>query len=261
MKDEITLGSIISEILKELGQDDQQSVDSLSVAMRRGFSKFLKMIGGDVELLKNDKKRIEFTKEEKPVIKKILFEVYQKQGIIFDYMNKYKKNETMSARELQEFIQEVIDEADRANFAEVELEGICEFLATVLRYPQKYIIERCHDWIDGLAVNLSDLTYNQQIAYLSDIDKKLKNEFVRRAVESVINIDNIAETLELAKSLYGEEEVQTYCGYDPEVSYEYMQRDKEILDRIKYDDDLRQYIEKKLGKKAEEIFAYAALDK
>lgn len=40
-----------------------------------------------------------------------------------------------------------------------------------------------------------------------------------------------------------------------------MQRDKRVLEAIQEDDDLRQYIEKKFGKRAEEIFNYAVLDK
>ena len=43
------------------------------------------------------------------------------------------------------------------------------------------------------------------------------------------------------------------------IQAEYVQRDIEILRAIQEDDDLREYIEKKTGKKAEDIFNYRAL--
>ena len=52
-----------------------------------------------------------------------------------------------------------------------------------------------------------------------------------------------------------------YYESDPEIRFHYIQRDKRVLEAIQEDENLREYIEKKFGKRAEEIFNYAVLDK
>lgn len=77
--------------------------------------------------------------------------------------------------------------------------------------------------------------------------------------ESAINIITAAEIIELSKEECGDEiSIQNYEMYDPEIKYEYQQRDKQILEAIQGDDYLRRYIEDTLGKKAEDIFNVAA---
>ena len=48
-----------------------------------------------------------------------------------------------------------------------------------------------------------------------------------------------------------------FFEYEPDLRNYFIDRDKELLEMIQEDKDLRYYIEKKLGKKAEEIFNYA----
>ena len=228
--------------------------DGVSKSMRRGFEAFLTTIDSNKDLLKNDKQYIVFTDKEKPLIKRILCQIYDKKGIIVDYIDQHKANEQVSSQEIRKFIQSIIDEADKEGFEEFELEQICGFFAMALSYPQKFIIEQCHDWIDCLAVNLEELPYTLQVAYLGDLDLMLKKEVALRLAESTINIGFLAEIFD------ENEDEQTYSGHELEVRYEYMQRDKAVLEKIQEDDDLRQYIEKKFGKKAEEIFSYAALN-
>ena len=74
-------------------------------------------------------------------------------------------------------------------------------------------------------------------------------------------IIEIAENIEISKKEYCDEiGIQGYCESDDDIRFHYIQRDKRVLEAIQGDDDLRQYIEKKFGKRAEDIFTYAALD-
>lgn len=73
---------------------------------------------------------------------------------------------------------------------------------------------------------------------------------------------SIGELIEIRKELEGDD---IYCGelfeYEPMLRSYYIERDKELLGKIQEDDDLRCYVEKKFGKKAEEIFNYTKLNK
>ena len=125
-----------------------------------------------------------------------------------------------------------------------------------------YISENCHTLIDYLVINLQDLPSTHQAVYLKKIEHLLRKEFALRLAESAMNILDISNIIEESKEL-GEDDIgiQSYSEFDPEIRSEYIQRDREVLKRIQEDDDLRHYIEGKIGKKAEEIFNYAAFDK
>lgn len=116
--------------------------------------------------------------------------------------------------------------------------------------------------IDIIAVNLNEIPVDRQGFYLGKIEHILKKEFALRIAESTIEMIQLAEKIEISKKENKNDiGIQNYYyERDPEIRFHYMQRDKRVLEAIQEDDDLRQYIEKKFEKRAEEIFNYAVLD-
>lgn len=97
---------------------------------------------------------------------------------------------------------------------------------------------------------------------MGKVEQILKKEFALRIVEATMRIAEIAGDIEISKKL-GNDDIgiqDYYYESDPQIRFHYIQRDKRVLEAIQEDDDLRQYIEKKFGKRAEEIFNYAILD-
>lgn len=88
----------------------------------------------------------------------------------------------------------------------------------------------------------------------------MKKEFALRFAEKTLREANLGWCIDDRRKAMGDDiSSEKFYEYDPDIRYIYMQRDKAILENIREDDDLRQYIEKKLGKRAEEIFDYAEL--
>lgn len=110
-------------------------------------------------------------------------------------------------------------------------------------------------------MNLVEFPISIQSLYLDKLEHILKKEFALRIAESATNILEIADIINSTKKEAGDNiGIQSYSEFDPEIRFEYINRDKRVLKRIQEDDDLWQYIEKKIGRKAEEIFNYASLE-
>ena len=138
---------------------------------------------------------------------------------------------------------------------------MAHFFGSIFLYSPLRSIEYCHTLIDMLALNLQDLTSDRQSIYIGKVENILKKEFALRVTESTLEILDIAGIIEQSKNIVGNKiGIQNYCEKDPEIRFEYIQRDKRVLERIQEDDDLRCYIEKKMGMRAEDIFNYASLE-
>lgn len=103
---------------------------------------------------------------------------------------------------------------------------------------------------------MQDLTTDKQSLYLKRVECLLKKECSLRISESIIAISDIAALV----TGENDSDIPAYNGFPPEIRFEYIQRDKYVLERIQEDDDLRQYIGKVFQKKAEEIFDYTILE-
>ena len=253
-----SLLSIIKSVVGELSNRNDP-IDSNIRNLQRKFNRLIEKLGCDDSILKPNGRLFEFDDAEVPLIKAILVNLSKSQGVIADFVN--DKDRTFSQEKIHEFIELLLNEFDKSGMDETEVKQMSVFLSNIFLVSPLRSIEYCHRLIDAFAANLQDLTSTQQSIYLIKIENLLKKEIAMRIVESTIHTKEIAEMIELSKYL-AEDDIgcQNYCEQEPEVAYEYIKRDKEILRKIQEDDALRQYIETTIGKKAEDIFNYAALE-
>jgi len=253
MHEETSLAKIIDTVLQECGILHDESNKRM---LHRSFEKLLEKIGTDKEFFKSGRKTFSFNKTDTKFMKIIIRQLYYGKGIIAQFVD---NNLEVSSVKVRDLIQSILDEEDKDGADEEELKHLACFLDKLFNCGALYSIENCHDLIDAIALNLDDLTSTDKIRYLSSLEQVLRSEFVSRITESIINMTAIAELVELSKEACADDiGIQNYTAFDPEIRFEYIQRDKSVLARIQEDDDLRYYIEKKIGKKVESIFNYEA---
>lgn len=263
MEKKYSLNKIMKEVIEEkhrmYGINQDGIYESKIKSMSRWFKILIKKLGGDVEVLKNDKNNFEF-KEEYFIVKFILSQFYDEKGMIYNFV--IDKNKNFSSREVHKLIQEICNAGDREGMTESEIIELAKVFSSIFLESPLRSIEYCHALIDSFALNLQDLTSEQKAEYLLKYENILKKEFAIRYVELALNAERLGYLIDERRNLVGDD---IYSGeffeYDPTLRYYYMERDKELLEKIQEDEDLRYYIEKKIGKKAEEIFNYAALNK
>lgn len=258
----VSLSSIIKTVIKEYGIYAPKEGDN-EIALRedlyRKFKKLIEKLGCDINVLKPNGKHFEFKEAAVPALKVILSQIIRDEGIISDYVN--DRNDDFSVDKVHELIQELIFEAEKTGMDEDELIETATFLCSIFSVSPLRFKENCHRLIDVLALKLQDLPSSNQAVYLNKIELLLRKEVALRLLELAINTEKIAEIIEFSKELYGDDiGCQNYSAYDPEIRCEYINRDREALKNIQEDDALRQYIETTIGKKAEDIFNYTALE-
>lgn len=259
----VSLEDIIKRVLDDKKIEYDKTNDSNVRSLRRAFERLLKRLGSDIERYKYNGV-IEFVEEEVPFMKSLLSQLYDNRGIIADFVNGGKKSKKFSSKEVREFLDILKEEIEKAESDEKknELEGMDNFFSEIFLWSPLRSVEDCHGLIDSCASYLQDLPIDSQGYYLGTMEHILKKEFSLRYTEATIEMKMLAEEIELSKEIYNDDiGIQRYYGIqDPQIRFQYLQRDKRVLEAIQEDDDLRQYIEKKFGKKAEDIFNYAMLD-
>lgn len=254
MSKKIPLQHIIEMVLKE---KKIPSDDSNIQNVRRRFYTLLESIGGNKEALKAGGRKVEFDELELPFIKVIIRQLYDRKGLIANLLD---EKSDISSIDIRNLIQSIIDEENRSGASEDELVQLGLFLQKLFNCWQLYSLENCHTIINALYANMSEMTCELQTLYMSKVEHILKKEYKLRMVELAYGVRDISQIIEFSKNEKGNEiGIQSYTEYDPEIRKEYIERDRHVLKAIQDDDDLRDYIEKKIGKKAEEIFNYADL--
>lgn len=257
MKKKITLRTIIESVIDDNG-GGSVSRESDIRGLSRKFFKLIEKLGSDKEVLKQENNHFEFDESEVPFMKVIISQLYNDKGIIARFTNDRKQNGGYSSDDVHELIQSLINEADKEGFNENEQYEMALFFNMLFLFSQKRSLEFCHELIDNLYANLCDYTIDEQSIYLGKVEHILKKEVALRIAESAIRMTILTSEIE---SLKGKDigdglGNQVYYEEDPEIRFFYMERDNRVLEAIQEDDDLRQYIEKKFGKKAEDIFNY-----
>lgn len=255
----VSLLSIIKSFLGEvLGDND--SINVSIRALQRQFNALIEKFGCSVDMLKANGRTFEFNESEIPFLRVIISQLYYKKGVIFEIVNSDK--EYYTSKQIHELIQNIIDEGEKIGLEEADLQNMVEFFDGIFGYSILRVIENCHEIIDYYIVNLKDLTYTQQFYCLLDLENALKKDFAARLVQMAINAKDIAEIIESSKEPpddnIGCQDYQGLFNCEPEISNEYVARDRDLLKKIQEDDALRLYIETRIGKKAEDIFNYAA---
>lgn len=275
MREKYTLQRIIKIVIVEVEKKkDKDYNKNLDVQFdnkvkntERAFGRLIERLGSEKEILKHGGKNMEFDQSELPFMKIILSQLYDNTGIIAEFANKRNRNKKFSSKEVHTMIQSLIDEADKSGMNEDELIDLAQFLSSIFLIAPLRSIEYCHMLIDTIASELQDLTSDLQSKYLhkveyilfKQVEPILYKEMALRLFESVVRTEDLAIDIEMSKELAEDNiGIQSYEGLDSAIRFQYIQRDRQVLEKIQEDDDLRQYIEKKLGKKAEEIFNYAA---
>lgn len=254
-----SLGSIINEVLKEedKSQEGKLQEDESSIRKcRRGFTSLIEKLGGSIDDIKSSKNVIEFEEDEVPGIKVLLHGVFRTDNNpISDFL--LSKGDDFSVEDATKFIDYLV-----ANLYATEEEGKKEDLVKSLSddtmVSHMRIIDECHKLVDGYARELQHLLKSERLIHLQLLRDEILHFHALELVERAYRIAEISEMVELYKD--GEEEIDCiYEGSPKSVQSEYVQRDIEILKAIQEDDNLRAYVEKKIGKKAEDIFNYRAL--
>jgi len=251
-----SLEKIIKSVLVEKGID---STDVTTIrSIRRGFEKLLETLGGNKDTIKGGSRTISFDESEIPFMKTVLGQIYDRKGVIDKLLDKTSK---ITIEDVWTFIQQVIDDEEAKGASDDELANLSDFLTDMFSYAPLYFAQRCHTLIDMLAINTKDLLSHEQAIHFLRIQSVLKKEITHRIAESAIRHSANAEGIELSKANFNDDVgCQGYLELEPSVRKEYIKRDKNMLAIIQDDDDLREYVEKKFGKKAEEIFNYATKD-
>lgn len=261
MSKKVSLQEIIESVLGDKGVEYDIANDSTVRSLQRAFDRLIEKLGSDKEVLKHGGRNIEFEESEIPFMKVLISQLYDGRGLIGEFANDGNRNRLFSSKDVRELIQSLIDEAEKTGMSEYELKEIAKFFDNIFLYSHKRTIEYCHELIDALAMNLVEFPISIQSLYVNKLEHILKKEFALRIAESATNILEIADIINSTKKEAGDNiGIQSYSEFDPEIRFEYINRDKRVLKRIQEDDDLRQYIEKKIGRKAEEIFNYASLE-
>ena len=250
-----SLQKLIEAVLTENGLEHEESYTR---RMRRGFEGLLKNLGGSIDGAKAGGRIIEFNDDEVPFIKTILWQIYEGNGIVAKVADERVK---ISTDDIHNLIQAVIDDAEKQGVSKERLMKFTAYFLNLCSYASLYFIENCRKHIEALALNVYEMPSNMQAEYFIKVEHILKKEVALRVAESALGQADIAEFIEMSKEGYDDDiGIQRYSELDPEIRDDYVRRDKNILERIKQDDGLRQYIENKFGKTAEEIFNYAALN-
>lgn len=258
MSDRITLEEIIKMVLDDKGIEYEKTNDSTIRKLRRAFFRLIERLGGEKEEFKTEKGKYEFHEKEIYFMKALINQLYDSNSIITQFVDERHRDKVFSSKEIRAFIMSVLDELEKDGANEEDLELMAEFFNIQFLYSPKRSLEYCHMYIDCLALNLQDLTLSEQSRYLGKMEHLLKKEFNLRLVELAVNTSDVAD---IAKGAATEAfNSQPYFIDDPVIRYEYIQRDRAMLQKIQEDIDLRCYIEKKTSSKAECIFNYARLD-
>lgn len=260
MQGKVTLKDIIEDVLAndsgirvEKHSNYENVRESNIRQLYRKFERLFERLGGDKEVLKDGGKNIEFDKLDVPIIKALISQLNSGQGIIAEFVNVRNGNKQFSSNDVIKFIHALRNEVAKDDtMNKEELAYLTQFFCNIFLYSPLRSLETCHKTIDALALELHDLPYDEQSVYLGKVEHILKKEYSLRIAESAQEIVRIADSKEFREHYYYE--------HDPAIKFYYAQRDRQILKAIQEDDDLRQYIEKKLGQKAEMIFNYASLE-
>lgn len=260
--EKVSLSSIIDAVLEnDPNPDALVKMDDNKRNLYRKFEKLIEKLGAEKNIVKKDNRYV-FNEADVPIIKVVLKQLYTGNGPVADFVNKKTRNHRPSSKDVQDMIQSLLDEADQQGASEEELVEMMEFFSQIFLLSPSRSFEHCHKYIDALALNLSDLPSSAQAAFLLSVEEMLRREFWARCVQSAFYGKTIAELLacSIDDSNESNKISSPYENYEPEIEYEYMERDRAILKEIQADEDLRTYIEKKAGKKAEVIFAHVVLD-
>ena len=258
---------------KSLTQIADEAMEALSVenagvpisqrTLLRRFYKLVSLCGGNPDALKDRNGHIYFSDEDITFAKYILMQLVNNEGICSKLIDKHTKEDSITPKAIHNFIQGYLDLMDAEGYSEEDMMASLKFFSWLFNDPLLASVEYCHQMIEFIHLNLLTYPYTYQVLEMKKVEDQIKRIFARTVVAAVFEVGELAEFIEKSKSL-NEDDIgiqEYFCneeGEEDECSLEYKARDCHVLQLIQQDDDLRQYVEKRVGRKAEEIFNVAA---
>lgn len=257
----IALHNIIKEVLEEKKEliEYHGDIEHFARTIRNRFFNFVERIGGNKEVLRTGVKYL-FHEEDMPFMKVLLRQIRDEEGVFYEFT---KKNREFSYREVHALIQAVLEEGDRLGWSEEDLKRMQNFLTIIFAYSPERSIARMRELVDSLSSIFKGFTLTEQSIELQKLQNKMQADVVVALVESALNSADVAELLYFAREdgCIDMEMDSPYLGEPFEIKLEYETRDREILQKIRGDPDLKQYLEKKLGTDVEAIFSHVDEEK
>ena len=285
-----SLESIIKEVLNDMNFDDD-TYEAKIMMCHRKFNRLINRLGGDIDDMKDSSNKILFEENQVKVIKFILKQILSPNDNIIKKFSS-SKDKDVSANEVEQFIQDVADEfcsneescnkelgnggscgEESSNETSSDKEAgdeesrdeesfdkdeVISYLSDIFMVSHVRIINECHELVDLFALNMQQFPRSMKLIYLEKLKELLSHLLVLQMVEGAINIVEISEQINLFND-DGKEVDSIYEGLPVNIQEEFIQRDQETLKALQKDEDLRAYVEKKTGRKVEEIFNYKAL--
>ncbi len=245
----ISLYKIISEVM------DEGKYHLSERTLLRRFQKLVAIGGGIADTMKTGTTTY-FEEEEVLFVKHILKDLAMNKGLCSQFIDKNRGDDYVGASQVHEFIQKFFYELEADGASEEECQANLNFLAMIFLIPVHEMRENCHRLIDGIWLNLSSYPYTHQAMMMERLTKILKKEFAEITVQSTFMVGELAELIQKSKELCGDNIGMQDYG-DDSIGVEYAERDMRTLRQIQADPDLRAYVEKKLGAKAEDVFNVA----
>lgn len=246
----IALISLTEEITNKFGVMSERT-------LRRRFQKLIDVCGGNYTLLQNKNGKVYFDENETSFVKHILTELVKNEGILSKFIDKKNTNEFVGIEEVRGFIQSYIGKLEEDGYNENEIKAAVEFLSMLFLLPVHVSRENCYQYVMSIWLNLQAYPYTHQVSTMKQTEALLKKQLAVSAVNSIFMIGELSELIQSSKNITEDGiGIQDYGNDTPTA--EYFERDRKALQLIQSNPEIRAYVERLTGQKAEEVFNVAA---
>ncbi|WP_029200368.1 hypothetical protein [Oribacterium sp. NK2B42] len=249
----VTLNKVATEAANDIC-DACNDIDSIKKQMLRKFDDFLFLCGGSKDHFMNAKGNYEIDETEVAGLKFLLIKLYYQDGILSKFADKRHPDESVSLSEVSEMFEALDKYLVDTGYTEDEVGAFMSMLDRITEYGYRCMFDYIHEYVDMLEFNLRSYPYTYQIMHAQDLMMKMKSLFLKYTTDSIQDIVKLVELSEVFGTYerpteeldghvlnYGNSEVD-------EIDKEYIERDARVRDMFIKDPDLRNYIEKKLGR-------------
>ena len=242
--------SKIAENMSVLFPD--KDVDSITRKARRSFMRFIEAGGGNADQLKDDNGNMYFDEQEAVYVEAILKQLISQKGAAYSFS---KKKSIPSEADIHNMIQNVLEDIDETKITEDIIQRGVNFLDMIFQLSFRRKIRYCHELVDAVGLNLEPYLYTYQLLFTERLADFLLREVIRTATEAAIYCSDLAGILGINSDNLGDISLGDLYGEpgDP-IRREYEQRDTVAYNFLIKEPVIREYVEKKVGQKIEDIF-------
>lgn len=226
--------------------------DGIICNIRNKFRTFLKSIGADENALKDGGRNYLFEEKDVPIVI-ALISVLQSSEKIKEYWKDYRdKDGLIHYHVIHEYISDLASEIESTgHFSRDVIDVISSKIFDCYNaYPNAYF-ELCHDLIEEYRQSLVGFLCGENMSFVYRLHCILVGELTLLDTEVALRAENICNCRKQALECFGKVDY----SYSPGgLGREYAERDRNLLRKIRDDNDLRVYLEKKIGYTIEEVF-------